>query len=118
MFVKMVMTRRSGRALRKGELEELRPLYGELSIAETNYRNVGRVRHLDLIDPNNTTAAGHLATLLYPELENLGSRILVFRGFEVIQDGAEKRSYMQQWRCTVLTDLERVNAPSSVKRGR
>lgn len=102
MKVRVRFTRRYGREIPWRDVLNSTPLEGQLHLATTDYRQHGRVPHLDLTDPENTTPVGHLATLLYPELEGLGHGMIVFRGFEAIAGADGKHSYLQYWRCEVL----------------
>lgn len=96
MLVEVTITRRFGRRIAERDLANTPPLVGEINLASTAYQApLGTIEVLTLQNPLSTTAQGVIAQLFEPRLVSLRGDLMVFRGFEAV----EQAGALQEWRC-------------------
>ena len=99
MDVRVLPMRRRGRRVKHSDWINQRAVAGALSMAELSTQH-GHVRYACLLSAGGLPER-LLPDLFEPALVNLGSWILVLRGYERC-DGQDGRfSVVQEWHCTI-----------------
>lgn len=107
MLLEVHLRRFHGRRLTTSEERQRAPLVGDASFCTVGYAQ-GEYKQLSLQQRNNQTESGTLLKLYEPVMAGLGNDWIVFRGFEKLETKDGPVSFVQEWRCRVLSVLPEV----------
>ena len=95
------MLRRKGVQIRQRDLGSAVTLIGSLTLSSTKYGDEW-IQALHLQHPQSVNSSGHLASLMKPELLNLGALGMRFRGLESVETAEGKAGVVQEWLVDIL----------------
>jgi hypothetical protein len=90
--------RHFGRRLPDRDIENATRLRGDISLVHMDYRGFGSVDVLEVRVPNNVTTTGVIARLFEPRLVSWHGNMMLFRGFEPVEDRDGRWGVVQEWR--------------------